>query len=86
MIFSDVDIFGYEPLLATVNFTTHVVFLRGDTNRPFEIEHGPDSLHVFFPFEGVDKIAVSVVRDPRVTVVRRTVKPGVAATDCGVTD
>ena len=81
MILNEVDIFGYEPLRATVRRTTQLVLRFGATKRPCEIEHGPDSLHVFFPRDGVETSDVNVTREPRFIDVRRTEKPGVTDTD-----
>ena len=86
MTFNVVDIFGYEPDLATVNFTTHVVFRFGATRRPLEMEHGPDSLHVFFPFDGVVRMVESEVLEPFVTIDFFSTNPGRAVTTFGVTD
>lgn len=81
VILNEVDIFGNAPLRATVNRTTHVVVRRGATSRSREIEHGPDSRHVFLPRDGVDKKDVNRTLVPRLMAVLLTVKPGVTETD-----
>lgn len=86
VILNEVDILGNEPLFATVRRKTQVVFRFGATNRPFDMEHGPDSRHVFVPRDCVKRNDVNVTRAPRDMVVRRTVNPGMRDTDCGVTD
>lgn len=67
---------GYPPLLATFSVTLHVAFLAGATNSPETIEHNPDSLQVFLPFDSALTIFDNVVRDFLFTVVAFTVKPG----------
>lgn len=84
--FNEVVIFGYDPAFATVSFTVHDVTRLGATNRPEEIEHGPDSLHVFFPFDGVDRSDVNVVREPFFTADFFTVNPGRADVVTELTD
>ena len=86
MTFNVVDIFGYEPDFATLNFNRHVVFRFGATRRPLEIEHGPVSLHVFFPFDGVVMMEENKVLEPLFTVDFFTTNPGRAVTTFGVTD
>ena len=86
MILNEVDILGNEPLFATERRRTQVVFRRGATSRPFDMEHGPDSRHVFLPRDCVKRNEVNFARAPRDMVVRRTVNPGISDTDCGVTD
>lgn len=78
--FTVVDIFGYDPDRATVSRRTHDVVRRGATSRPAEIEHGPDSLHLLFPFEGVVTIDVNNVRVPFFTLDFFTLNPGRADT------
>lgn len=80
------DIFGYPPDFATVSFRTHVVARFGATSRPDEIEHGPDSLHVFFPREGVLMRDVNRVRAPFFNVDAFTSNPGSADTTAAVVD
>lgn len=80
MTFTVVDIFGYDPDRATVSRRTHDVVRRGATRRPAEIEHGPDSLQVFLPRDGVVTIDVNTVRDPFFTADLFTLNPGRADT------
>lgn len=91
MTFNVVDIFGYEPDFATVSFRMHDVVRRGATNRPDDNEHGPLSLHVFRPRDGVVSKEESSEREPFVTVDFFTANPGradtlVADTDCKPAD
>jgi hypothetical protein len=67
---------GYPPLFVTVRVTLHVAFLEGATNLPETIEHKPDSLHVFLPFDAATTIFDNVVLDCFFTDVAITVKPG----------
>jgi hypothetical protein len=67
---------GYEPLFATLRVTLQVVFFEGATNLPETIEHKPDSLHVFLPFDAATTIFDNVVLDCFFTDVAMTVKPG----------
>lgn len=71
-----VDIAGYFDVFATFSVTTHLVALETATNRPDEMEHGPDSDHVFFPVEIDFTNHVNGVFDFFATTVFRTVKPG----------
>ncbi len=86
MTFNVVDIFGYDRYLATVNFNKHVVLRFGATRRPLEMEHGPDSVHVFFPFDGVVMMEENKVLEPFFTIDFFTTNPGRAVTTFGVTD
>jgi hypothetical protein len=74
--FSVVVIFGYVRHFATVSLMVHVVVRFGATSRPDEKEHNPDSVHVFFPFDGVVRIHDKGVRELFFTAVFFTVNPG----------
>lgn len=84
--FNVVDIFGYDPHLATVNFSKQVVLRVDATKRPLYMPHGPDSVHVRFPFDGDVRIADITVRDPLFTAVFLTMNPGRATIVFGVAD
>jgi hypothetical protein len=77
-----VDIAGYFDVFATFSVTTHLVALEIATNRPDEMEHGPDSDHVFFPVEIDFTNHVNGVFDFFATTVFRTVKPGRTTIGC----
>jgi hypothetical protein len=74
--FSVVVIFGYVRHAATVSLSVQVVFRRGATRRPDTSEHEPDSVHVFFPLEGVVRSHDKTLREPFFTVDFLTVNPG----------
>ena len=46
-----VDMAGYLPFFATFRVTTHEAEAFGDFNLVPTMEHGPVSLHVFFPVD-----------------------------------
>ena len=63
-----------------------MVFRFGATNLPERIEHGPDSRHVFLPFDDVLIIDVNLVDKPFLTIDFLIVNPGRAVVEVGVTD
>ena len=77
-----VDIAGYFFVFATFSVTMHFVAFEIATSRPDEMEHGPDSDHVFFPVE-IDFINhVNGVLDFFAITVFNTVNPGRTTIGC----
>lgn len=75
-----VDIAGYFDVFAIFNVSTHFPALIGATKREEDMEHGPDSDHIFFPLEIVFTKNDKGVFDFFATVDFKTVKPGRATT------
>lgn len=71
-----VDIAGNFEVFATFSVTLHAVDFVGATKREETMEHGPDSDHVFLPFETVLTNQDNGVFDFFATVVFITAKPG----------
>ena len=74
--FSLVDIAGYFPFFATFRVTVHEAEALGATNFDPTMEHGPDSLQVFFPVDTEERSPVRVVFELFFTDDFFTVKPG----------
>ena len=74
-----VDIAGYLPFFATFSVTTHEADALGALSLVPTIEHGPDSLHVFFPVDNDETSQVSEVFEFLLTADILTVNPGRAA-------
>ena len=70
---------GYLPFFATFRVTTHEAEAFGAFNLVPEIEHGPVSLHVFFPVDNEEISHDKRVVDLFFTIDFFTVKPGRAA-------
>jgi hypothetical protein len=67
---------GYLPFFATFKVTTHEAADLGAFSFVPTMEHGPDSLQVFFPVETDDMSQVSGEFEFFFTVDFFTVKPG----------
>ena len=74
-----VDMAGYLPFFATFRVTTHEAEAFGDFNLVPTMEHGPVSLHVFFPVDNDEISHDKGVVEAFFTVDFLTVKPGRAA-------
>ena len=70
---------GYLPFFATFRVTTQEAEAFGAFNLVPEIEHGPVSLHVFFPVDNEEISHDRGVVDLFFTIDFFTVKPGRAA-------
>ena len=71
-----VDMAGYLPFFATFRVTTHEAAALGAFSFVPTMEHGPDSLQLFFPVDTDDKSHDSGVIEFFFTTDFFTVKPG----------
>ena len=74
-----VDMAGYLPFFATLRVTTQEAEAFGAFNLVPTMEHGPDSLQVFAPFDKEESNHDKGVVEPFFTIDFLTVKPGRAA-------
>ena len=70
---------GNFPFFATFRVTMQDAEVFGAFSLDPTIEHGPDSLQVFFPVDNDETSHVSGVVEPFLTIDFLTVKPGRAA-------
>lgn len=71
-----VDMAGNVPFFATFSVTTHEAAALGAFSFVPTMEHGPDSLHVFFPVDTDKTSHDSTVFEFFFTTDFFTVKPG----------